>query len=92
MKEVYKINIWQAASKLWYCADTSHMTKWWVVPKILGITLEEYVQLLIDKYKVDNIEYAIDTDVLVFSWKKEGKARIFKNDVNRIARNKHFCY
>lgn len=92
MKEVYKINIWQAGSGKWYCADTSHMTKWWVIPTIFGVSLEEYVKILIDKYKVDDIAYAASTDVLIFSWDTERYARMFKNDVNRIARNKHFCY
>ena len=92
MKEVYKIEIWQAGSKKWYCADIKHMTKWWVIPKMLGITLEEYIKMLLDKYQVDNIMYSEKTDVLIFSWDKERFARMFKNDVNRIARNKHFCY
>lgn len=92
MKEIFKINIWQSGSGHWYCADTNKMTKWWVIPALLGVSLEDYVKMLLDKYKVDNIDYRQKGDVLIFSWNKERYARIFKNDVNRIARNKHFCY
>ena len=45
----------------WYCNDTSDLcsvrAKWWAPARMLGISPAEYVQLLIERFKPDRIQY-----------------------------------
>jgi hypothetical protein len=45
---------------------------------------------LIERFKVDNIKYFEDADVLIYSWNSLQKARDFKNWLNAEARKRNF--
>ena len=51
---------------------------------------DEYVNLLITKFKPDNISYNQEKNVLIYSWKKQSDMRKFKNWLNAEARKKNF--
>ena len=69
----FKLSEWQTASSKWYCNDTTNLNtekaKWYYIPRKLGISLPSFVELLINKYKVDNISFNGET--LVYSWNAE---------------------
>ena len=95
MAHLMKYSEWQSPSGVWYCNDTSEIGKsqaglWWAPARLLDLSLDEYVNLLITKFKPDNISYNQEKNVLVYSWKKQSDMRKFKNWINAEARKKNF--
>lgn len=88
-----KYTEWQGARN-WYCGDTSDPksigAKWWAPARMLNISPAEFVQLLIDKFHPDFIQYNEERDVLVYSWRKQADMRLFKNWLNAQARKHNF--
>lgn len=78
----------------WYCNDTSDFTSvrglWWVPAALLEVSVVDFVKLLIEKFEVDYISYNKDKNVLVYSWKSQAKMRVYKNYINKVARDKKF--
>lgn len=94
MSHLLKLTEWQGAT-LWYCADIEELGrkdsgKWWHIPRMLNLPLIDYILLLKDKYKAEGFQYSIETDTLVFGWKKQSDMRIFKNAMNAAARKANF--
>lgn len=91
---VYKAEEWQGASGRWYAADVKDLAHnsavWWIPAKILGISYEDYVKLLVNEYKVTNMTYDYNTNTLIFSWDNQVNAHKYVLYINRIARNKNF--
>ena len=81
----------------WYCGDHTEFphkgsicSLWWAPARMLNMSLDDYVKMLIEEFKVDKIKYFEDTDVLVYSWSSQSQMRIFKNWINRKAREHQF--
>lgn len=83
----FKVAEWQSGSGNWYVADTTTFTKWWQIPRFLNISLDEYIKLLVNDYKVDDICYNKEKDVLLFSWENTTMSHKFMLFINRMARN-----
>ena len=85
-----KLTEWQESDGLWHAADISAVgqgsNRWWLVPRALNMPLEDYVQMLVTKYKPDRIKYYADADVLTYSWKSITAMRAFKNQINAMLR------
>lgn len=85
-----KLSEWQESDGSWHAADISAVgqgsNRWWLVPRALGMSLEDYVQLLVTKYKPDRIKYNVEADVLIYSWKSMAAMRLFKNNINAMLR------
>ena len=68
-----KYTEWQGSSGLWYCNDVSDFTSkrglWYTPARLLEITLEDFILLLINDFKVDNISF--NNNILIYSWEKE---------------------
>ena len=95
MAHLLQYSEWGSPSGDWYCNDISEIGRsqaglWWAPARLLGLSLDEYVNLLIAKFKPDTIYYNQDTNVLVYSWKKQGDMRKFKRYINKMAREKNF--
>lgn len=95
MAHLLRYEEYQSPSGVWYCNDTSEIGRsqagiWWVPARMLNISLDEYVNMLITKFKVDNISYNKEKNVLIYSWKKQSDMRKFKNWLNAEARKKNF--
>lgn len=92
---IYKMSEWESgAGGAWYCNDIEDLGNnsgvWWHPARILDIPPSDLVKLLIDKYKVDNISYNYENNVLIYSWKSQAEMRKFKNFINQKAREKNY--
>ena len=94
MTHLLKLSTWQAGSGRWYVSDIEDLGHnsgaWWYIPRMLGITIEEYFYLLKDKYKVDYIQYSAEKNVLIFSWREYTPAKKFMTYINKKARENKF--
>ena len=94
MKQLLKYVEWTDGIGNWYCNDTSDLMSpralWWAPARMLNISPVDFVQLLIEKFKPDNIKYFEDKDVLIYSWKSQSQMRLFKNWLNAQARKCNF--
>lgn len=90
MTQVLKVDEWQSPSRRWYVADVKTWTGWKEMANVLGAgSLDEFVNLLKDKYGVEEASYTTyedGTDLLQFWSYDYKKIHQLKLDVNRIAR------
>lgn len=94
MSHILKLTEWQSAAGHYYVSDLEELAKrsgyWYYIPIMLGISAEDYVLMLKNKYQSNSITYNKDKDVLIFTFPTLTLARKFKNDMNKIARDKSF--
>ena len=92
-QQLLKYSEWEQNGN-WHCNDVSDVasvrSRWWVPARMLGITPAEFVQLLIEKFKPDNIKYSQEADVLIYSWSKQADCRKFKNWLNAEVRKRQY--
>lgn len=91
---MYKASIWQSGSGAhWYVNDTSDLAsdrgKWWYPARLLNMPLTDYVNLLVNEFKVDKITYNPKSDLLYFYWINYNDANRYKLWVNREIRKKY---
>lgn len=98
MAHLLRYEEFQVGNK-WYCNDNkeighSQAGLWYVPARMLGISADEYVKMLVEKFEVDNISYMNNgvwpAGVLVFSWTSQAKMRKFKNWLNAEARKRNY--
>lgn len=93
-KQLLKYVEWQGAGDQWLCNDTSDLTsirsKWWLPARMLNLSPADFVKMLIEKFKPDNIWYSKEYDVLGYSWKNINECRLFKNWLNKEARKRKY--
>ena len=92
---IYKLEEWQDTNtKRWHCGCMSALGKgsnyWWHGARIIGKSPAEYLQWVIDNYKPDKICYTSDKNVIWFEWISQSKMRVYKNYMNKIAREKNY--
>ena len=91
---LYQLSEWQGASKLWYCEHTSSypkgVQKWLIPSRMLGIPADEFIKLLIEKYQPDVIHHNEDCSFVSWAWKSQAKMRVYKNSMNKLARELNF--
>lgn len=96
MAHLYKASMWQGGSGKWFCGDIedlgNHSGRWWVPCRLLEITPEDYIRMLIDDFNVSNIKYYYSSNVLVFSWDNESDCRKYKNWINKKAREANYMF
>jgi len=93
MEHILKYTEWEINGK-WYCTDISSFSKgsglWYHIPNMLNISYIDYIYLLKDKYYVTYMKYKPEYNVLIFAFDSLALCRKFKNDMNKIAREKNF--
>ena len=91
---LWQCSEWQGASGVWYCnclqSLTTNASCWYAPARILGISPAEFIKLIIGKYGADHVKYFPDSCFFSFGWTDQLKMRIFKNEINRVARTKNF--
>jgi hypothetical protein len=87
---LYNTQVWQSASNLWYCNDTTDLANgsgnWWIPCRMLGITPAEFVYKLKLEFNIAGIHYNKDKNVLTYYWNKEASAKKYMNYINAYAK------
>lgn len=91
---IYKAVEWEGSPNHWYVNDVQELStnagKWWMPMRMLQITPEEYVNLLVKRFNANHMFYSYEHDVLTFSFATQQEARKFKNWINAEARKRNF--
>lgn len=91
---LYKLTEFQGGSGRYYVTCEDLLGKpgphWHIPAIILGISIEEFIKELKDKYHADIISYTPETRFLLYSWGDISKERKFKNYINAQARKINF--
>ena len=92
--KLYKAVEWRDEIGRWHCADTGALERnsgvWYIPARVLGITPAEYVNLVKTKYDAD-ISFNSDCSFVFVKWENQNKMRLFKNYLNKVARERNFC-
>lgn len=93
MAHIYHLEEWECNGK-WYVGDVSALAAnsnlWWYAPRLLSISPVDYVALLIKEYNVKYIKYNARSNVLIFAFDSLKDCRIYKNYINKLARQNNF--
>lgn len=96
MAHLYKASSWQGGSKQWYCSDIedlgNHSGRWWIPCRILGISPESYVQILVETFKVSYISFNKEKNFLSFSWNNSVDCNKYKNWINQMAKKANYIF
>lgn len=92
---VVKLTYWNVYDR-WYCNDVTNLVgrsaKWYTPMRILNLSIEEYIDLLI-KYKAKGLKYYENTDFLSFYFTSESDVRRFCAYINSKAKKINYqCY
>jgi len=91
---LYVAKEWQGGSGQWYVNNTDDLGNgsgyWGHLLKIFQVDVDNLVKLLTEKFEVNQIQYNIKSDVLIFSWDTQTAARKFKNALNKAARDRKY--
>lgn len=93
---LYQMTAWESLGK-WHVNDVKNLSgrsgKWYTPMRILGLSIEEYINLLINAFHANGIDYYAPTDYLSFYFLTEKEAKAFCSYVNKIAKQKqYYCY
>jgi len=92
---LYHMTCWECAGR-WHVNDVKNLcgrsAKWYTPMRILNISVEEYIHLLLDIFHAKGIRYYNVTDYLAFYFTSEKDAKMFCSYINKAAtRNKYYC-
>lgn len=92
MAKNYFTSEFEDANGYWHCVNDSDLANdsnvWWHLPRFLGLPLDEYVKMLVEKFNVSKIDYRPSANLLLFSWSEQKDMRKFKNWANKEYRNR----
>ena len=91
---LYQMTCWESTGR-WHVNDVKNLGgrsgKWYVPMRILNLSIEEYINLLLNTFHAQGIRYYAPTDYLGFYFSKEKDAKAFCSYVNQKARQKNYC-
>ncbi len=92
---LYTMTHWEMSGK-YYCNDVQNIggksDKWYTPMRILGLSVDEYIKLLVNTFHAVGLKYSDKTDCLVFSFNTEKEAKSFCAYVNKKAKlSKYYC-
>lgn len=93
---LYQMTYWQDFVGNYHVNDVKNLNgrsaKWYTPMRILELSIEEYIDLLLNTFHAVNISYHVSTDYLAFKFTKEKDAKAFCAYVNKKARNlNYYC-
>ena len=95
MAHLYKATEWKETDH-WFCSDIEDLGNWsgawWIPARILGISLTDFVKILINDFNVSYIHYNEKYDFLNYYWNNQADMRKYKNMINAAARKKNFRF
>lgn len=90
---LFELTYWELNGS-YYCNDIKnfkgHSAKWYVPMRILDLSVEDYIDLLINKFDAKNIKYNRQTDCLLFHFSKESNAKNYCSYINKKAKAMHY--
>lgn len=91
---IYKQEEWQDATGYWHSNCVSNLSEgssaWHLPARILGVTPEQFLTLLFEKYKPDRFFFDKEKCLCFWSWKDQQVMRKYKNFINAEARKRNF--
>ncbi len=98
MAHIYKATEWESTGGKWNVADTSDLAHdsagWWIPARILNLSLEDYIYLLINEYNAVIDKFYPESNngksLLIFHWDNYNDAHRYLLYINRVARNKQW--
>ena len=89
---LYKMTTWESVSGRWFVNDVTNLSgrsaKWYTPMRILSLSVEEYINLLINSFGAKGLQYYPSTDFLTFYFDTEKEAKSFCSYINKIAKQK----
>ena len=93
MKHILKYTEWESSSG-WHSGDISDLannSNYWGLPaQMLGISLCNYILLLVNKFNAINLEYFEDKNLLFWQWKNYIDCHKFTQWINQQAKKNKF--
>lgn len=95
---LYQMIHWQDRYlKTWHVNDVKNLSgrsaKWYTPMRILNLSIDEYLDLLINRFNAHGLKYYAPTDYLAFHFIKEKDAKAFCAYVNKEAKKRsYYCY
>lgn len=90
---LYNMTCWESNGS-WHCNDVKNLSgksaKWYTPMRILGLSVDEYISLLIEKFHAQKFHYHSQAEYLGFSFAKESDAKAFCRYVNKVAHSKNY--
>lgn len=92
---LYQMTTWESNGS-WHVNDVKNLSgrsaKWYTPMRILNLSIEEYIDLLINTFHAKGLKYYFTTDYLAFYFSKEKDAKAFCSYINKKAKNsKYYC-
>ena len=91
---LFKLVEWEGGNGNWYCEHTSTfpdgVQKWVCPARILGMSVDKFIEWLFENYKPDYFYHNADCSFCSWAWKSQEKMRLYKNFINKKAREKNF--
>lgn len=91
---LYQMTTWESQGR-WHTNDVKNLAgrsaKWYTPMRILNLSIEDYVHLLLDTFHAKGMYYYAPTDYLSFYFEKEKDAKAFCSYVNKEARRRNYC-
>lgn len=91
---LYQMTHWESKGR-WYVNDIKNLGgrsgKWYVPMRILNLSVEDYVNLLVNRFHAKGLFYYEPTDLLYFYFPKESDAKLFCSFVNNKAKVSNYC-
>lgn len=92
---LYQMTCWESPSGFWYVNDVKNLNgrsaKWYTPMRILDLSIEEYIDLLLNTFHAEGISYYAPTNYLAFHFTKEKDAKAFCSYVNKKAKCINYC-
>ena len=96
MRRIFQLSEFQSAAGHWHVGNYNSLTreesKWYAIPRFLGISLADYVWLLTEKYNATVAGWTEynngKSPFLYYYWKNYSDAHKFLLDMNKMFRKK----
>ncbi len=93
---LYQMTYWSEPNGTYHVNDVKNLcgrsAKWYTPMRILNLSIEEYIDLLINKFNAIKLFYYKPTDFLGFCFANKKDAHAFCAYVNKVAKkNNYYC-
>ena len=90
---LYKVTCWKTYEG-WSVNDVTNLggrsAKWYTPMRILDLSIEDYIKLLVETFNAKNVYYYAPTDYLNFCFETEKDAKTYCSYINKMARKRNY--